>query len=82
MGSLTLMKPVVEDSGKERSMQKSYWADHSLEASVEAMMLDSQAKMIDREERPEVRQKCLIHTRAFFCAFAAWKSAPPPFYPH
>ena len=54
MGSLKLVTPIVEDTGKERTLQKSYWADHSLEASVEAMMLDSQAKMIDREERPEV----------------------------
>ena len=54
MGSLKLVTPIVEDSGKERTLQKSYWADHALEASVEAMMLDSQAKMIDREERPEV----------------------------
>ena len=54
MGSLKLVTPFMEDSGKERTLQKSYWADHSLEASVEAMMLDSQAKMIDREERPEV----------------------------
>ena len=56
MGSLKLVTPIVEDSGKERTLQKSYWADHALEASVEAMMLDSQAKMIDREERPEVCQ--------------------------
>ena len=59
MGSLKLVTPVMEDSGKERTLQKSYWADHSLEASVEAMMLDSQAKMIDREERPEVGHICL-----------------------
>ena len=55
MGSLKLVKPLAEDPVKERALQKSYWTDHSLEASVEAMMLDSQAKMIDREERPEVR---------------------------
>ena len=60
MGSLKLVTPIVEDSGKERTLQKSYWADHSLEASVEAMMLDSQAKMIDREERPEVGHLCQL----------------------
>ena len=38
----------------ERNAQKSYWTEHSLEATVEAMMLDSQAKVIDKEERPEV----------------------------
>lgn len=48
---------VVDVSGKqhdERNAQKSYWTEHSLEATVEAMMLDSQAKVIDKEERPEV----------------------------
>ena len=55
MGSLKLVTNPVEDPVQERTLQKSYWTDHSLEASVEAMMLDSQAKMIDREERPEVR---------------------------
>ena len=55
MGSLKLVKPSMAEPGEERSLQKSYWTDHSLEASVEAMMLDSQAKVIDREERPEVR---------------------------
>ncbi len=54
MGSLKLVKPPVVESAEERTLQKSYWTDHSLEASVEAMMLDSQAKVIDREERPEV----------------------------
>lgn len=38
----------------ERNLQKSYWTEHSVEATVEAMMLDSQAKAIDKEERPEV----------------------------
>ncbi len=36
-------------------MQRSYWKEHSAEATVETMMLDSQAKDIDRMERPEVR---------------------------
>lgn len=40
-------------SHDERNAQKSYWTEHSLEATVEAMMLDSQAKVIDKEERPE-----------------------------
>lgn len=55
MGSLKLVKPSMAEPEEERTLQKSYWTDHSLEASVEAMMLDSQAKVIDREERPEVR---------------------------
>lgn len=35
-------------------MQKAYWKEHSGDATVEAMMLDSQAKDIDKLERPEV----------------------------
>ncbi len=38
----------------ERNAQRSYWTEHSVETTVEAMMLDSQAKIIDKEERPEV----------------------------
>ncbi|XAR68398.1 Phosphoethanolamine N-methyltransferase [Bertholletia excelsa] len=40
--------------GEEREMQKSYWMEHSADLSVEAMMLDSKAFDLDREERPEV----------------------------
>ncbi|CAH2057551.1 unnamed protein product [Thlaspi arvense] len=39
---------------EEREMQKSYWMEHSADLSVEAMMLDSKAFDLDREERPEV----------------------------
>lgn len=38
-----------------RAAQASYWKEHSATATVEAMMLDSQAKIIDKQERPEVR---------------------------
>jgi phosphoethanolamine N-methyltransferase len=38
----------------ERQAQKAYWTEHSKETTVEAMMLDSQAKLIDLEERPEI----------------------------
>ncbi|XP_027341970.1 phosphoethanolamine N-methyltransferase-like isoform X2 [Abrus precatorius] len=38
----------------ERSVQKSYWIQHSADLSVEAMMLDSKAADLDKEERPEV----------------------------
>jgi phosphoethanolamine N-methyltransferase len=38
----------------ERTAQKSYWKENAVDASVEAMMLDSNATIIDREERPEV----------------------------
>lgn len=57
MNGVNGVKDVDAVSGKthdERNAQKSYWTEHSLEATVEAMMLDSQAKVIDKEERPEV----------------------------
>lgn len=38
-----------------RAAQADYWKEHSATATVEAMMLDSQAKIIDKQERPEVR---------------------------
>ncbi|XP_075516828.1 phosphoethanolamine N-methyltransferase 1-like [Primulina tabacum] len=39
---------------QEREMQKSYWIEHSVDLTVEAMMLDSKASDLDKEERPEV----------------------------
>ncbi len=45
---------VIGKTAAERSAQKLYWTEHSVETTVEAMMLDSQAKVIDKEERPEV----------------------------
>ena len=44
----------------EREVQKAYWAQHSEECTVEAMMLDSQASVIDKEERPEARTRPLL----------------------
>lgn len=38
----------------ERQAQKAYWKEHSENATVEAMMLDSKAADIDKLERPEV----------------------------
>lgn len=40
----------------ERETQKAYWKEHSGEATVEAMMLDSHAAEIDKLERPEARR--------------------------
>lgn len=40
--------------GQEREIQKNYWAEHSADLTVEAMMLDSKAADLDKEERPEV----------------------------
>ena len=40
---------------QDRAVMKAFWQEHSQVASVEAMMLDSQAAAIDKEERPEVR---------------------------
>ncbi|XP_038981722.1 phosphoethanolamine N-methyltransferase 1-like [Phoenix dactylifera] len=39
---------------EERMVQKSYWMEHSKDLTVEAMMLDSRASDLDKEERPEV----------------------------
>lgn len=39
---------------KEREVQKNYWMEHSADLTVEAMMLDSKASDLDKEERPEV----------------------------
>ncbi|KAH9801667.1 phosphoethanolamine N-methyltransferase 1 [Citrus sinensis] len=38
----------------EREIQKNYWMEHSANLTVEAMMLDSKASDLDKEERPEV----------------------------
>ncbi|KAF5193131.1 Phosphoethanolamine n-methyltransferase [Thalictrum thalictroides] len=38
----------------ERDAQKNYWIQHSADLTVEAMMLDSKASDLDKEERPEV----------------------------
>uniref|UniRef100_A0A0A9D9K8 phosphoethanolamine N-methyltransferase n=1 Tax=Arundo donax TaxID=35708 RepID=A0A0A9D9K8_ARUDO len=38
----------------ERKVQKSYWEEHSKDLTVEAMMLDSRAADLDKEERPKV----------------------------
>ncbi|KAK4750993.1 hypothetical protein SAY87_004475 [Trapa incisa] len=40
--------------GDEREVQKSFWIEHSADLTVEAMMLDSKAADLDKEERPEV----------------------------
>ncbi|PON62187.1 Phosphoethanolamine N-methyltransferase [Parasponia andersonii] len=40
--------------GQEREIQKNYWIEHSADLTVEAMMLDSKASDLDKEERPEV----------------------------
>lgn len=40
--------------GEEREVQKNYWAENSADLTVEAMMLDSKAVDLDKEERPEV----------------------------
>ncbi|KAL5544972.1 hypothetical protein UlMin_008756 [Ulmus minor] len=41
-------------NGQEREMQKNYWMEHSADLTMEAMMLDSKASDLDKEERPEV----------------------------
>ena len=51
---LLVVDGVSSDSGEEREIQKNYWKEHSVGLSVEAMMLDSKAADLDKEERPEV----------------------------
>ncbi|PON79131.1 Phosphoethanolamine N-methyltransferase [Trema orientale] len=42
-------------NGEEREIQKAYWLEHySADLTVEAIMLDSKASDLDKEERPEV----------------------------
>ncbi len=45
---------------EEREMQKNYWIEHSADLTVEAMMLDSKASDLDKEERPEVKFLSLL----------------------
>ncbi|KAF5767525.1 putative phosphoethanolamine N-methyltransferase [Helianthus annuus] len=40
-------------AGEEREIQKSYWMEHSVELTLEAMMLDSMASHLDKQDRPE-----------------------------
>lgn len=44
----------------ERDVQKNYWIEHSADLTVEAMMLDSRAADLDKEERPEVTYLYII----------------------
>ncbi|KAM7267532.1 hypothetical protein ACFE04_009698 [Oxalis oulophora] len=48
------MADSVNHHGEERQVQKNYWMEHSKDLTVEAMMLDSNAADLDKEERPEV----------------------------
>jgi phosphoethanolamine N-methyltransferase len=48
---------MTQPTAEEREAQKAYWKEHSTEATVEAMMLDSKAADIDKLERPEVCDK-------------------------
>lgn len=54
---MCLVKIGVEE---ERDIQKNYWIEHSADLTVEAMMLDSRASDLDKEERPEVSTYKLI----------------------
>eukprot|EP00250_Pteridium_aquilinum_P022641 c25496_g1_i1 orf=374-1858(+) len=42
------------DRTVQRELQRDYWKEHTAVLSVEAMMLDSQASKLDKEERPEI----------------------------
>jgi len=53
--SMICLRAVAGKMGlEERQAQKSYWEEHSKNLTVEAMMLDSHAVDLDKEERPEV----------------------------
>ncbi|VAH10144.1 unnamed protein product [Triticum turgidum subsp. durum] len=52
MDTITVVENVFGEV--ERKVQKSYWEEHSKDLTVESMMLDSRAKDLDKEERPEV----------------------------
>ena len=54
MNGVNSTNNVIGKTAAERDAQRLYWTEHSVETTVEAMMLDSQAKIIDKEERPEV----------------------------
>lgn len=49
-----MVNEATQDTSSERTVQAEYWKEHSISPTVEAMMLDSQAKLIDKQERPEV----------------------------
>lgn len=72
-GDMTSPDPVTVNGGAtpgkpaEREVQRAYWKEHSSEATVESMMLDSKAKDIDRLERPEVCEvRRRDHRRLFY----------------
>jgi phosphoethanolamine N-methyltransferase len=35
-------------------LQKAYWKEHSTEATLETMLLDTKARELDEKERPEI----------------------------
>lgn len=51
---VVIVAAAVFEMAEERKAQTEYWKEHASEATVEAMMLDSQASEIDKLERPEV----------------------------
>jgi len=54
MDAEAVVNPICADAD-ERQSQMEYWKHHvALEATVETMMLDSQAAVIDEMERPEI----------------------------
>lgn len=58
--------------GQEREVQKNYWIQHSADLTVEAMMLDSQASDLDKEERPEVMLLSACPSLALASFFSVW----------
>ena len=57
----------VGPEADERKAQRSYWEEHSRDLTVEAMMLDSRAAELDKEERPEVTDAATTFFTPFLC---------------
>jgi hypothetical protein len=64
---------------EERQSQLEYWKHHvAIEATVETMMLDSQAAVIDEMERPEILGKpCCAGGLRPRCTVACAMRGPP-----
>jgi len=49
-----LFSSTVDDDESTRETMHTYWRQHSKEASVKEMMLDSNAEELGKEEIPEI----------------------------
>jgi hypothetical protein len=65
--SLALAVAESDDTREsERRVQLAYWQHHvGIAATVDTMMLDSQAAAIDQLERPEILSACVLNTTIY-----------------